>query len=940
MSLKIPQRCMVIQMQSQKFSNSYFLLFLLFVGAMITYGKAWAQCSGDTVISSDTTSAQSNSSSLCSFRVLSGKSINFSGHFSTGIENASNSTITTLINAGTISTSGIASPSITNSGTISTFGNVGTISTSNENSFGVFNNGSGSTITTLINQGTIATSGANAHGIYNLGTITTLTNTGTISTGGARAYGIKNFQTLSTLNNLQGSASSPLIYTAYLPTNYNIIISDNNFGQLAATGALSRTSFGVYAGSTLSVGTYSSVLTGVTRSNFSNYNSIIDWNNFNSSYKWKLSQVGFTTTWDLIVAARASNIQSGATNLLSSVGGGLNPVLDGGTLRVDSATTTTTAFTIKSTGGRIDTNGLRAVFSGAFSNAAGETGKLTITNTGVAGEGAVVLGTSNTHTGGTEVQAGAVLSISSSDALGSGALDLVGSSTVPATLAITATTTIANAITVSGDPVFNVASGTTTTISSPMTDGASSGDVVITGGGTLDLTAVNTYTGPTTVDAGSTLALSGAGSIATSGSVTNNGTFNITGKAANVSVASYTQGSNGTLTMNVSPTDTQKLIVTGAASLAGALSLTGSAGTYQSGRYALLSAGSVSGTFGTLSTNLSSLTTLGYQLAYDAANVYLVFTPNVADTQQSLVNTSQVLQDTFALQNAVLANSLGYDCNKFGGNGVCISTGGRYTAVSAADGLNNTSALLIAAYRLNQNYRIGAYVDQNLSVNNAGSTVRLGNNTPLIGLFGAWNEKLDGTGTEVKVSAAYGKKNTTVNRQVVATSEQGTGSSQLNSQGAQVAAKHGFAVTDQAIVSPYIGMRYTQNNMQGYTEGTTDTVTAPLTYSALNTRATTVLTGVGVTYKINPTVTTFASAGVEADTKTGNGSYSGTNSNISGLTTVNFNANPVKVRASAVLGAHYDLEKNQRFGISGSYRQESYKAVSTTTLLATYTVGL
>jgi autotransporter-associated beta strand protein len=653
-----------------------------------------------------------------------------------------------------------------------------------------------------------------------------------------------------------------------------------------------------------------------------------------------LSQVGSTTTWDLIVAARASNIQSGATNLLSSVGGGLNPVLDGGTLRVDSATTTTTAFTIKSTGGMIDANGLRAVFSGAFSNAAGESGKLTIANSGVAGEGAVVLGTANTHSGGTEVQAGAVLSISSSDALGSGALDLVGSSTVPATLAITATTTIANAITVSGDPVFNVASGTTTTISSPMTDGASSGDVVVTGGGTLDLTAVNTYTGPTTVDAGSTLALSGAGSIATSGSVTNNGTFNITGKAANVSVASYTQGSNGTLAMNVSPTDTQKLIVTGAASLAGALSLTGSAGTYQSGRYALLSAGSVSGTFGTLSTNLSSLTTLGYQLAYDAANVYLVFTPNVADTQQSLVNTSQVLQDTFALQNAVLANSLGYDCNKFGGNGVCISTGGRYTAVSAADGLNNTSALLIAAYRLNQNYRIGAYVDQNLSVNNAGSTVRLGNNTPLIGLFGAWNEKLDGTGTEVKVSAAYGKKNTTVNRQVVATSEQGTGSSQLNSQGAQVTAKHGFAVTDQAIVSPYIGMRYTQNNMQGYTEGTTDTVTAPLTYSALNTRATTVLTGVGVTYKINPTVTTFASAGVEADTKTSNGFYSGTNSNISGLTTVNFNANPVKVRASAVLGAHYDLEKNQRFGITGSYRQESYKAVSTTTLLATYTVGL
>jgi hypothetical protein len=335
---------------------------------------------------------------------------------------------------------------------------------------------------------------------------------------------------------------------------------------------------------------------------------------------------------------------------------------------------------------------------------------------------------------------------------------------------------------------------------------------------------------------------------------------------------------------------------------------------------------------------------LNYTLALQSGSSTiwdLIFTgASTDDTQKSIVATAASLQDTFALQNSVLANSLGYDCNKFGNNGVCISTGGRYTAVSAADGLNNTSALLIGAYRLNQNYRIGAYVDQNLFVNNAGSTVRLGNNTPLIGLFGAWNEKPDGTGTEVKVSAAYGKKNTTVNRQIVNTSEPGSGSSQLSSQGAQVTAKHGFTVTDKAIVSPYIGMRYTQNNMGGYTEGSSEAVTAPLAFSALNTRATTALAGVGVNYKVNPTVTTFASAGIEADTKTGNGSYSGTNSNISGLTAVNFNANPVKVRASAVLGAYYDMEKNQRFAITGIYREEAYRSVNTTAVFATYTVGL
>lgn len=311
---------------------------------------------------------------------------------------------------------------------------------------------------------------------------------------------------------------------------------------------------------------------------------------------------------------------------------------------------------------------------------------------------------------------------------------------------------------------------------------------------------------------------------------------------------------------------------------------------------------------------------------------------STADTQQSLVNTASVLQNTFTLQNAVLANSFSYDCNVFGANDICVSAGGRNTAVSAANGLNNTSALLIAAYRVMPSIRIGAYADQNLSVNNSGPTVSLGNNTPLIGLFGAWNERLDGTGTEVKVSAAYGQKNTTVNRQVVGTSEAGSGSSQLNSQGAQVTAKYGFGIVENVIVSPYVGMRYTQNNMNGYTEATSASVTAPLTYSALNTNAATALAGVGASYRFIPQATVFASAGVETDTNTANGSYSATG--VTGLTPVNFNANPVKTRPTATLGAAYDVEKNQRIGITGIYRQEAYQATATTTVMATYTVGL
>jgi len=302
------------------------------------------------------------------------------------------------------------------------------------------------------------------------------------------------------------------------------------------------------------------------------------------------------------------------------------------------------------------------------------------------------------------------------------------------------------------------------------------------------------------------------------------------------------------------------------------------------------------------------------------------------------------LQGTYTLQNTVLANSFSYDCNVFGANNICVSAGGRNTQVQATNGLNNTSALLIAAYRLSQNYRIGAYADQNLSVSNPGGTVNLGNNTPLIGLFGAWSQRLNGTGAEVKVSAAYGQKNTTITRSAVGSgegaSEAGSGSSSLNSQGAQVTAKYGFGIMDNIIVSPYVGVRYTQNNMGGYTEGSSSSVTAPLTYSALNTNTTTALAGVGASYRVIPTLTTFASAGLETDTNTSNGTYTATNALIGALTPVNFNANPVRTRPTATLGAYYDIAKNQRLGVAGIYRQEAYQAVSTTTVMATYTVGL
>jgi len=314
----------------------------------------------------------------------------------------------------------------------------------------------------------------------------------------------------------------------------------------------------------------------------------------------------------------------------------------------------------------------------------------------------------------------------------------------------------------------------------------------------------------------------------------------------------------------------------------------------------------------------------------------ITFSGTNTSAMSALNQTTTALQNAFTLQNSVLVNGFTYDCPVFDKNNVCVSVGARTTAVNA-DSVNSAGGLLIGAYRMNNQVRMGAYIDQNISTNSTG-IVKVANASPMAGLFGVWNQRLDGAGTEVKVSAGYGQKNTTMTRPVVDGTEAGSGSSSLTSQGVQAIGKYGFAVADKTIISPYVGLRYTQNNMGGYTEGSSATVTAPLTYSAVNTNATTVVAGLGANYKVMPDVTLLASAGLENDLNTSNGNYTATG--LYGLNSINFNSSPVRTRATATLGAYYDLAKNQRLGINGIYRQEPYQGVNTTSVMATYTVGL
>ncbi|MES2406481.1 MAG: autotransporter outer membrane beta-barrel domain-containing protein [Pseudomonadota bacterium] len=332
--------------------------------------------------------------------------------------------------------------------------------------------------------------------------------------------------------------------------------------------------------------------------------------------------------------------------------------------------------------------------------------------------------------------------------------------------------------------------------------------------------------------------------------------------------------------------------------------------------------------------NYSLVANLGTLNAWDLLFVFAG--PSAADTQASLHSLASNLRSTFTGQAIAtnFANMNTYDCNLFDTKGVCVSVGGQQTYVDNPS-THLTSAVLVGGYRISPNFRVGGFLNQNIK-NNTVSSVHISNADPLMGLFAVWNQNQDHLGYQVKIANAYQDQHLTTTREIIGTSEAGTGSTTLNTQSYVAELSYSIIANEgKTLVRPYVALRYTRIKQGGYTEDSS--VTAPLTYAALEDRSTTALVGVKLNHKLAKKVNLTGSIGIEqdiyhhVDNLTARG--------VSGLTSENFNDSIKRTRPVATLGAYFSPVKTQRIAAEIYYQQLPFQSTGSATAYVNYTIG-
>ena len=308
---------------------------------------------------------------------------------------------------------------------------------------------------------------------------------------------------------------------------------------------------------------------------------------------------------------------------------------------------------------------------------------------------------------------------------------------------------------------------------------------------------------------------------------------------------------------------------------------------------------------------------------------------SAADTFASLSFNATALRNAFNLQSAKIGQGLSYDCTVYNQKNICVSFAGTR---SDGKGFDATTGALIVAHKPTQHFRFGGYIDQSLGSDTSGGlTVKRGN--PGFGVFGVWTQNADGSGVQVRAAANMGKVDIETQREAIDSAEAGKGQSNIKSQGFSLEVSKDYAINSQWTARPYVGYRKTTNTRAGYTEQSSNDVTAPLTYSKLKQNTETLTAGATFAHALSAKTTMFLTAGVEQDLKSRIDRYAATWDQADAIDSIDMAADKRKTRPTVSFAMSHNIDKTQRVGVSLTHRQEVFESGSTTSAFVQYAKG-
>ena len=285
---------------------------------------------------------------------------------------------------------------------------------------------------------------------------------------------------------------------------------------------------------------------------------------------------------------------------------------------------------------------------------------------------------------------------------------------------------------------------------------------------------------------------------------------------------------------------------------------------------------------------------------------------------------------------AAMNNALNYDCMTFNDNGVCISFNARYTSLND---MNEGAGVMKAALRLSPTTHVGAFIDYAGKPETEG-VLAYEDGMPMFGGFLGFRQEPDGTGLKAHIAAARHTDGVTITRSAtLENTEAGSGSSSLTNWAIGAELGYGLALSNQSNLTPYIGLRYGTAEMDGYTEGSSETVEYPLTLNAFSQNLTTATAGLRLDGMLGDQLTYEIAGGIEYDLKSDANAFSGS-STIPDLTTFSLEntADSNRLRGSGSFALGYAITPNQKLTTSVSVRGEAYSDKLDTSVMAGYQI--